>query len=118
MPRHPSPPSLRISDRIVGEPLKVGAWTLRPVVRVGGWRLARGGSSGGSGGGRLRVRRVGVIVLERDGREHRVPTPDGTRRILWGMAGVALVVTMAAQAVVGILRRTPGFGPNGDLLER
>ena len=102
----------------MGEPLKIGARTLRPVVRVSGWRFAGSGSSGGSGGGRLRVRPAGVIVLERDGREHRVPTPDGTRRILWGLAGVALVVTIAARAVVGILRRTPGIGPNEDLLER
>jgi hypothetical protein len=94
----------RISELIAGEPLEIGARTIRPVVRVGGWRFARRGSSGGSGGVRLRISPASVIILERDGREHRVPTPDLTRRILWGMAGVALAVAIATRVVVRILR--------------
>jgi hypothetical protein len=45
-----------------------------------------------------------VIVLERDGREHRVPTPDKTRLILWGLVGIALLVAVASQVVVRVLR--------------
>jgi hypothetical protein len=104
MPRHAFPSRSRISERIVGEPLKIGARTIRPVVRVGGWRFAGSGSSGASAGVRLGVSPAGVIVLERDGREHRVPTPDLTRRILRGMAGAALVVAIATRVVVRILR--------------
>ena len=32
----------RISERIAGEPLEIGAQTIRPVVRVSGWRGAGG----------------------------------------------------------------------------
>jgi hypothetical protein len=103
MLRHPLPSRSRISERIAGEPLEIGTRTIRPVVRVGGWRFAGSGSSGGSGGVRLRVSPAGVIVFERDGEEYRVSTPDDTRRILWGMAGVALMFAIAARAV-GIVR--------------
>jgi hypothetical protein len=103
MHRPPFPSSSRISERIAGEPLEIGARTIRPVIRVSGWRFAGSGSSDGSGGGQLRVRPAGAIVFERDGREYRVSTPDGTRRILWGMAAVALMFAIAARAV-GIVR--------------
>jgi len=66
---------------------------------MGGWRFARDGSSGGSDGVRMRAEPAGVIVLERDGREHRVPTPGLTRRILWGMAGAALALAIATRVV-------------------
>ena len=102
--RHPFLSRSRISELIAGEPLEIGARTIRPVARVRGWRFAGSDSSGGNAGGQLRVGPAGVIVLERDGREHRVPTPDNTRLILWGMAGVALMVAIAARAVVRILR--------------
>jgi hypothetical protein len=94
----------RISERIVGEPLEIGARTIRPVVRVSGWRGARGDASAGGAGVRLRVEPTEVIVLERDGREHRVPTPDNTRLILWGLCGVALMVTVASRVVARVLR--------------
>jgi hypothetical protein len=58
----------------------------------------------GGTGVKLRTRPAGVIVLERDGREHRVPTPDNTRLILWGLAGAALMVAVASQVVVRVLR--------------
>jgi uncharacterized spore protein YtfJ len=83
------------SELRVGEPLEAGGWTIRPVVRVGGGRGA---------GGRLRVEPAGVIVVEGDGREHRVSTPDRTRPIPWGLAGVALMVPIASQVAVRILR--------------
>jgi hypothetical protein len=94
----------RISERIAGEPLEIGAQTIRPVVRVSGWRGAGGDASAGSAGIQLRARPAGVIVLERDGQEHRVPTPDNTRLILWGLAGVALLVAVASQVVERVLR--------------
>jgi len=94
----------RISERIVGEPLEIGARTIRPVVRVSGWRGAGGDKSAGSAGVRLRIEPAGVIVLERDGREHLVPTPDNTRLILWGLAGVALMVAVASRVVARVLR--------------
>jgi hypothetical protein len=94
----------RISECIVGEPLEIGARTIRPLVRVSGWRGAEGDASAGSTWVQLRARPAGVIVLERDGREHRLPTPDNTRLILWCLAGVALVVTLASQVVVRIRR--------------
>jgi hypothetical protein len=94
----------RISERVVGEPLEIGAQKIRPVVRVSGWRAAGGDVSGGSAGIWLRVEPTEVIVLEGNGREHRVPTPDNTRLILWGLASVALVVAVASQVVVRVLR--------------
>ena len=94
----------RISEHIVGEPLEIGGRTIRPVVRVSGWRGARGDMASGSAGIQLRGGPAGVVVLEPDGREHRVPTPDNTRLILWGLAGLALIVAVASQVVVRVLR--------------
>jgi hypothetical protein len=94
----------RISEHFVGEPLEIGARTIRPVVRVSGWRGAGGDASVVSGGVQLRLRPTEVIILERDGREYRVPTPDNTRLILWGLAGVALMVAVASQVVARVLR--------------
>jgi len=82
----------------------MGARTIRPVVRVSGRRGAGGDASAGRAGTQLRVEPVGVIVLEHDGREHRVPTPDNTRLILWALAGVALMVGVASQVVARVLR--------------
>ena len=56
-----------------------------------------------------------MIVLERDGREHRIPTPDVTRRILWGMAGVALMIAVASRVVVRILRMSVKHWSQGQL---
>lgn len=94
----------RISERIADEPLEIGAWTIRPVVRVSGWRGAGGDASAGGAGVWLRARPAEVIVLEGDGREYRVPTPDNTRLILWGLAGVALIVAVASRVVARILQ--------------
>jgi hypothetical protein len=94
----------RISERIAGEPLEIGARTIRPVVRVSGWRGAGGDASAGSAGVQLRIEPAEVIVLERNGREHRVPMPDNTRLMLWGLAGVALMVAVASQVVARVLR--------------
>ena len=102
--RHLFRSRLRISERIVGEPLEIGARTIRPVVQVSGWHGARGATSSGGARVRLRARPAGVIIVERDGREHRVPTPDNTRLILWGLAGVALMVAVASQVVARVLR--------------
>jgi hypothetical protein len=93
----------RISERIAGEPLEIGARKIRPVVRVSGWRFTGSDSSGGSGWVRMRGSPAGVTVLEPDGREYRVPTPDRTRLILWGMAGVALMVAVATRVVVRVI---------------
>jgi hypothetical protein len=94
----------RVSERVVGEPLEIGERTIRPVVRVSGWRAAEGDASAGGAGGQLRVRPAGVIILERDGREHRLPTPDSTRLVLWGLAGVGFIIAVASQVVVRVLR--------------
>ena len=94
----------RISERIVGEPLEIGGRTIRPVVRVSGWRSTGGSMLAGGTGVKLRTRPAGVIVLEPDGQEHRVPMPDNTRLILWGLAGVALMVTVASEVVARVLR--------------
>ncbi len=95
----------RISERIVGEPFEIGERTIRPVVRVSGWRTTGGdATSAGSSGVRLRIEPAGVVVLERDGREHRVPTPDKTRLILRALAGVALMVAVASRAAARVLR--------------
>ena len=93
----------RISERIVGEPLEIGTRTIRPVVRVSGWRGTSRAESAGSAGVRLRVEPAGVIILERDGREHRIPTPDSTR-LMWVLAGVALLVAVASEVVARVLR--------------
>ena len=95
---------LRISENIVGEPLEIGACKIRPVVRVSGWRDTRGEAPDSKAGVQLRGEPAGVIVLERDGREHGVPTPDNTRLILWGLAGIALLVAVASQVVERVLR--------------
>ena len=94
----------RISDNIVGESLEIGARTIRPVVQLSGWRGTGGDAAANGAGAQLRARPAGVIVLERDGREHRVHTPDNTRLILWGLAGIALMVAVASEVVVRILR--------------
>ncbi len=93
-----------ISERIVGEPLKVGGRTIRPVVRVSGWRGAGGDASVSSAGVQLRVEPTEVIVLEGDERGYRVPTPDNTRLILWGLAGVALTVAVVSRVTARALR--------------
>jgi uncharacterized spore protein YtfJ len=102
--RHLFRSRLRISERIVGEPLEIGARTIRPIVRVSGWRGAGGDASAGGAGVQLRVEPTEVIVLEGNGREYRVPTPDNTRLILWGLASVALVVAVASRVVARVLR--------------
>jgi hypothetical protein len=94
----------KFSERIVGEPLEVGGLTIRPVVRVSGWRGARGDISSGSAGVQLRGEPAGVFIVEPDGREHHLPTPDNTRLILWGLVGAALLVAVASQVVVRVLR--------------
>ena len=94
----------RISENIVGEPLEIGARTIRPVVQLSGWRGTGGDASADGAGAQLRARPAGVIVLERDGREHRLPTPDNTRLILWGLAGIALLVAVVSLVVVRVLR--------------
>jgi hypothetical protein len=94
----------RVSGRIVGEPLEIGARTIRPIVRVSGWRGAGGDASAGGAGIRLRVEPAEVIVLEGDGRGYRVPTPDNTRLLLWALAGVALMVAVASEVVARVLR--------------
>jgi uncharacterized spore protein YtfJ len=94
----------RISENIVGEPLEIGARTIRPVVQLSGWRGTGGDASDDGAGVQLRAQPAGVIVLERDGREYRLPTPDNTRLILWGLAGIALLVAVASQVVVRVLR--------------
>jgi len=94
----------RISERIVGEPIEIGGRTIRPVVRVSGWRSTGGDMLAGGTGVKLRTRPAGVIVLERDGREYRLPTPDNTLLILWGLAGLAVMVAVASQVVVRVLR--------------
>jgi hypothetical protein len=94
----------RISERIVGEPIEIRERTIRHVVRVSGWRSTGGDILSSGTGVKLRTRPAGVIVLERDGREYRLPTPDNTRLILWGLAGIALLVAVASQVVVRVLR--------------
>jgi len=94
----------RISEHILGEPLEIEARKIRPVVRVSGWRDTRGDAPDCRAGVQLRGEPAGVIVLERDGREHRVPTPDNTRLLLWRLAGVALMIAVASQVVVRVLR--------------
>ena len=94
----------KISERIAGEPLEIGGRIIRPVVRVSGQRSAGGDASNGSAGARLRVEPEAVIILERDGREHRLPTPDSTRLMLWALAGAALIVAVASQVVARVLR--------------
>ena len=94
----------RISERIVGEPIEIRERTIRPVVRVSGWRSTGGDMLAGGTGVKLRTRPAGVIVLESDGREYRLPTPDNTRLILWGLAGLAVMVAVASQVVVRVLR--------------
>ena len=58
----------------------------------------------GGTGVKLRSWPAGVIVLERDGREYRVTTPENTRLILWALAGLAVMVAVASQVVVRVLR--------------
>ena len=94
----------RISDGIVGEPIEIKERTIRPVVQLSGWRSTGGDNLGGGTGVKLRARPVGVIVLERDGREYHVPTPENTRIILWALAGLAVMVAVTSQVVVRVLR--------------
>jgi uncharacterized spore protein YtfJ len=94
----------KISECIAGEPLEIGGRIIRPVVRVSGQRSAGSDTSSGGAGARLRVEPAGVIILEPDGREHRLPTPDSTRLILWVLAGVALMVAVASHVVARVLR--------------
>ena len=94
----------RISERIVGEPIEIRERTIRPVVRVSGWRGAGGDGSAGGAGVQLRAEPEAAIIHERDRREHRVPTPDNTRLILGALAGLAVMVAVASQVVVRVLR--------------
>ena len=110
--RHLFRPRSRISERIVGEPLEIRERTIRPVVQLSGWRSTGGDMLAGGTGVKLRTRPAGVIVLERDGLEYRLPTPDNTRLILWGLAGAALMVAVASQVAVRALRKAPSISPN------
>lgn len=94
----------RISERIVGEPVRIGGRTLRPVVRVRGWRSTGDSASGGGAGARLRVVPESVVVVESDGREYRVPARDNSRFVLWGLAGAALLVVVASRSVKAAVR--------------
>ena len=94
----------RISERIAGEPIEIRERTIRPVVQLSGWRSTGGNMLAGGTGVKLRTRPAGVIVLERDGREYPLPTPDNTRLIMWGLAGLAVMVAVASQVVARILR--------------
>ena len=94
----------RISERIVGEPIEIRERSIRPVVQLSGWRGTGGDAAADGAGAQLQARPAGVIVLERDGREHRLPTPDSTRLMLWRMASAALLVAVASQVVVKVLR--------------
>ena len=98
----------------MGEPLEIGGRTIRPVVRVSGWRGARGDMWSGSAGVQLRGEPAGVFILEPDGREHRVPTPDYTRLTLWGLAGLALMVAVASHVAVRALRKASSISPSDN----
>jgi uncharacterized spore protein YtfJ len=94
----------KISERIAGEPLEIGGRMIRPVVRVSGQRSGGGDASSGGAGARLRIEPEAVIIYERGGREHRLPTPDSTRLMLWRLAGAALIVAVASLVVGRVLR--------------
>ena len=93
-----------ISERVVCEPVRIGGRTLRPVVRVRGWRSTGDSASGGGTGTRLRVVLESVIVVESDGREFRVPAQDNSRFVLWGLSGAALLVVVASRSVKTTVR--------------
>lgn len=78
----------RTSDRIVGDPVRAGGRTLRPVVQVKGL----GGTYGGGTFARLRVVSEAVILTESDGREVRVSKRNNFRFAVRGLAGAALLV--------------------------
>ena len=61
----------RFSNRIAGEPLAVGGRTVRPVVRMSGWRGAGGDGSAGGAGVRLRAEPEAVIRADQGGRRNR-----------------------------------------------
>ena len=72
----------------------------------------------GGTGVKLRTRPAGMIVLERDGREYRVPTPENTRLILWALAGPVrehdyLVVGQVGNRIDGRRHERPP-APSGD----
>lgn len=92
--RHLFRSGLRISDQLVGDPVRVGGRTLRPVVRLTGLGGTLGSASGGGVVARLRVVPEAVILTESDGREFRVPTQENSRFAVWGLAGAALLVLL------------------------
>ena len=94
----------RISERIVGEPVRIGGQKLRPVVWVRGRRGTGGSVSGGGAGVRLRVVPESVIMAESDGREFRAPARDNTSMALWGLAGAALLVVVAVRSLKTTVR--------------
>lgn len=82
----------KIDRELVGDPIRVGERTIRPVARLLGWSGSMGGPQGGGGGAWVRLSPVKVIVQEKDGREQEVPIADPTREALRGIAMGALVI--------------------------
>lgn len=94
----------RISDHLVGDPVRAGGRTLRPVVRVRGLGGTLGGVSRGGVVARLRVVPEAVILTESDGREVRVPTRNNSRIAVWELAGAALLVFLLYRLSKNIVR--------------
>jgi hypothetical protein len=94
---------------LTGEPLTIGARTLRPVARLRGWR-GRGGDATAHGAvAFVQLRPVAVEVTEAGHAAYTVPVVDPTAAPLRAMA-VAAVAIAAVAALLALLVRWRSAG--------
>ncbi len=98
-----------MGEIVEGQPIRVGARELVPLVRVTGRvrRRAFVGSDrvGAQGWGCVRMRPV--AILERDGAgERRIPIEDKTAQALGGLLLAALVIPLLLTLVVRLVRKS------------
>ncbi len=91
-----------IDQEMVGEPIQIGEYAIRPVARLRGkvWRMPDGEAQGAV----VRVNPTEVRVSHHDGSEHQLSIPTAQNSVLQGMAfgaiaiaGICMLIMTVAQ---------------------
>ena len=98
-----------MGEIVEGQPIRVGARELVPLVRVTGRvrRRAFVGSDrvGAQGWGFVRMRPVAILERDEAG-ERRIPIEDKTAQALGGLLLAALVIPLLLALAVRLVRKT------------